>query len=131
MGGKDNEYGTKRVAELFGNYIRLKKSVRTLSLNELKESETYRTLLQIEYRLRSFTFTGEELLEMANFIDVIVNADDIRASSVYKEMLKEQQEEHSQLVNDFTALNERHSKLKSKLEEALRPFSSLLELIKK
>ena len=131
MQDRDNEYSTERVAELFGSYIRLKRKVKDLSVDELGKSKDYRLLLQIEHNLRSLTLTGEELMEMGDFTDLIVSNDDIRISSVYQEMLKEQQEAYSQLVNHFTYLKERNSKLKSGLEEALKPFSSLLELLKR
>lgn len=116
MNRKDNEYGAERIAELFGNYIRLRKKVKDLSVDELKRSQDYRQLLRIEHNLRSLILTGETLVEMGDFAHLILGVDYQRLKEEYQAFYK--------------VLNDRYPQIRSRLEEALKPFPALLKLSK-
>ncbi|MBS3086823.1 hypothetical protein J4422_03920 [Candidatus Pacearchaeota archaeon] len=55
--------------ELFKRYFELRRATRFLSAGQLKESSDYRSLLQVESKLKDLTFTGEQIMQMEDYFE--------------------------------------------------------------
>ena len=125
MSREGEVYDPKRTAELLGKYARLKKALGGFSIDQLEKSPVYVAFLQIQSNLKNLSLTGVDLMDMTEFRDLIVNNDDIRASSVYNDLL----EEHNKHKEKYEDLERKHSRLKSVLRGYLKPSSGLIELL--
>lgn len=107
----------------FQNYMELRRVVRRLSQDELKNSEEYHRLLRMEQIIRKSDLTVERIVEVLDydlFPSFLVN-ERIISSCVYTEL----NEEHEQLELKHGRLEERYRGLVKRLEKL---FGSQFEL---
>ena len=108
-----------QIAELVHEYRELVKR------NNLSDGERSR-LNRVNDILVHTTLSGEQIMEMHQFDPLILGNNDIKRSTIYLEL----QEEHEKLKAQYDNLNTRHIQIVSKLEEALMPFSTLVDLLR-
>ena len=120
---RGNDYDGKRLAELLGSYIRLRRKVKSLSTENLRYSKDYQQLLQIEHNLRGLILAGETLMEMGEFTHLILSDDDVRGSLAYQKLQKE-------FKTFYRDLSDMSPLIKDRLEDILKTSPTLLEIIR-
>ena len=109
-------YNIRNLAQDLEQYAILQKKTKNLSVDELKNSTEYHHMLTIERKLAAFTFSGDRLLELADFM--------VGESSIYTHHIYEE------LAQEHKALQEKHNNLIEMLTGAIKPFNGVLDLAK-
>jgi len=117
------DWESRKLAKLLGDYGRLRKGLKDLSAEELGDSEDYVNLLRMQRQLEGLS--GAQIVGLTEFYMDIVDAEDIEEHPMYENM----ERRYGELEAKYDRLRSRHSKLKSKLRKAMEPFASLIELL--
>lgn len=119
------DYDAEKVAIDLGSYARLRKKTSLLSAQQLQQSGDYQNLLRVEQRLKKLNLSGDQLLELSDYIiDYMVVTSDIKASLPYIAL----KEEHDELEEKLGKTERRLKMLRGDLEKLVEPLKGVLDL---